>query len=266
MDGGRAAAAGINDLPVDKLQEFIGAFRANFGQQAFHPLPAIACQFPPDKVSGLNAVSPLVNRRDAGIAIILGSAGFLDESHAAMHLHAQRSDFAADIRAIGFGQRGDEVEPLLCTRNAHMRPVHLAPCIIDQCAGRLRQRLHAEQHPPHIWMLDDRHRFRRGTIDAGRLDALCGIGQRLLRGALANLHALAAYIETGLVHHREHRLHAAAFAADQFADAIVMVAIGHDAGGRGVDAQLVLNRRAMDVVESADVARRTDPELRYDEE
>ena len=29
--GGRAGAAGINDLPVDRLQDFIGAFRAAYG-------------------------------------------------------------------------------------------------------------------------------------------------------------------------------------------------------------------------------------------
>src|SRR3546814_20912084 len=88
-------------------------------------------------------------------------------------------------------------------------------------------------------MLDDRHRLPGGAARLGRLDAIPRISDRPLRGGFRYRDALQADIEAGIVHHREHGPHAALFLADQPADAIVLIAIGHDAGRRGVDAHLV---------------------------
>jgi len=78
----------------------------------------------------------------------------------------------------------------------------------------------------------------------------------LLGGAFGDLHALRADIDTGVVHHREHRLHAAKLAADHLADALVLLAISHDAGRRSVDPDLVLDRHTGHIIRCAGLAVR----------
>ena len=62
------------------------------------------------EVDGLDAVGALVDRQDARVAIVLGGAGLLDEAHAAVDLHADGGDLAADVGGEGLGdgrqQRG----------------------------------------------------------------------------------------------------------------------------------------------------------------
>ncbi len=58
----------------------------------------------------------------------------------------------------------------------------------------------------------------------------------------------AADHQARIVHHHEHRAHPAHFVADDLAEAIFVLAIDHDGGGRAVDAELVLDRGAMDAV------------------
>ena len=97
-------------------------------------------------------------------------------------------------------------------------------------------------------MLHDGHGVLVGRACAGRLHAIPRIAERLLRRPLADLDALVADIDARIVHHREHRREAAVGRADQFADALVIVAIAHDAGGRGVDAEFVFEADAAHIV------------------
>jgi hypothetical protein len=60
-------------------------------------------QLAADQVHGLHAVGALVDRRDAGVAVVLGRAGLLDEAHAAVHLHAERGDLHAHVGGPGLG-------------------------------------------------------------------------------------------------------------------------------------------------------------------
>ena len=62
-----------------------------------------------DEIDRLNAVGAFVDRRDAGVAIELRGAGFLDEAGAAMHLNSKRRDFDADIGAPGLGDRYEQL-------------------------------------------------------------------------------------------------------------------------------------------------------------
>ena len=83
---------------------------------------------------------------------------------------------------------------------------------------------------------------------AKSLFALQRIGHRTLGGALGDADALKADIQPRIVHHGEHRGHAAHFRPDQPTDRTVMIAIAHDAGRRRVDTELMLDRNAADVV------------------
>src|SRR3546814_13428719 len=58
----------------------------------------------PDEIGGLDAVGAFVDRRDARVAIMLRGAGFLDEAHAAMDLHAEARDLAADVGGVRLDQ------------------------------------------------------------------------------------------------------------------------------------------------------------------
>src|SRR3546814_18679040 len=93
--------------------------------------------------------------------------------------------------------------------------------------------------------------FRSGAVGRARerrLDALGGKALRLLRRALADLDALATDHQPRIVHHHEHRAHAAHFLADDLAQAILVLAIDHHRGRRGVAAELVLDRGAAHAV------------------
>src|SRR3546814_8227553 len=78
--------------------------------------------------------------------------------------------------------------------------------------------------------------------------------------------ALAPDVEAGLVHHGEHRLHPGAFAADQFANTLVLIAIGHDASGGCVNAKLMFYGSTANIVKRPDIAFRIYAIFGYDEE
>ncbi|MBA7475862.1 hypothetical protein ES707_11236 [subsurface metagenome] len=96
--------------------------------------------------------------------------------------------------------------------------------------------------------------------------ALLRKGQRLLEGAVGNADALQADAEARLVHHGEHAGHAFVLFADEIADRAAGIAHGHGAGGGGVDAELVLDARGIDVVALAQRAVGIDEEFRHQEQ
>ena len=86
-------------------------------------------------------------------------------------------------------------------------------------------------------------RLARRRAGGPALLALLGVLHGVLVGPLGQREALEADRQAGVVHHREHVPHALVLLADQVADGAVAVAVGHDAGGAGLDAHLVLDRR-----------------------
>ena len=62
------------------------------------------------------------------------------------------------------------------------------------------------------------------------LNALTGVDEGLLIGALREAKALMPDRQARVVHHREHAAQALILLAEQEADGTVAVAIGHDAG------------------------------------
>ena len=118
--------------------------------------------------------------------------------------------------------------------------------------------------------MDDRRHAVAAIACRPALPALPGIGERLLEGGLGDADALHADRQPGVVHHGEHAGQAAVFLADQPADRALRfdeaVAIDHRAGRRGVDAELVLEAGAEDIVAGADPAVVIDQEFRHQEE
>ena len=105
---------------------------------------------------------------------------------------------------------------------------------------------------------------RRGP-DRPPLPPLTGVGRRLLVGPLGQRQALEADRQPGVVHHREHVAHAGVGLADEVADRAALVAVAHDAGRAGVDADLVLGGHHPQVVADAGPAVGVEQVLRHDE-
>ena len=80
-----------------------------------------------------------------------------------------------------------------------------------------------------------------GACRRAALQAITGIGDGALIGALAQGQALDAHAQALVVHHGEHGIEALVRLADQVAGGAIEV---HHAGGRGLDAHLVLDRAA----------------------
>ena len=210
--------------------------------------PLVIAQLARDEIGGLDAVGAFVDRGDARVAIELRGAGFLDEAHAAMDLYAQAGDFAADVGAPGFEQGHQRFGAFLRRGIAQRAAIDLAGGVIQQRACAFGHRPHAQQHAADVGVFGDRDRSLVGAAGARALDAVARIGARLLQRGFGDLHALAADVDSRRIHHREHRGQPAVFAADQFADACIVIAKGHHACGRGVDAQFVFDRGAAHVV------------------
>ena len=143
---------------------------------------------------------------------------------------------------------------------ATARHVHLAGGEIGQRAHGLDERLHVEQHALDVGMISDGRAGLRAERAA--LNAVMRIGAGLLIGALRNGDALQSDIKAGVVHHREHIFEAAIGLADQIADRAALFAEGHDRRRAGVDAELVLDRGADQIVARAERAIRVDQEFR----
>ena len=67
----------------------------DIGRQGHKCRRTVPGEFSANEIACLNPGRPLVDRADAGIAKVLRGAGFLDESHAAVYLDAERGDFDA---------------------------------------------------------------------------------------------------------------------------------------------------------------------------
>ncbi len=112
-------------------------------------------------------------------------------------------------------------------------------------------------------MLDDRaHAAGAGAA----LAAFARISERLLIGLLADRHALQADAEPRRIHHHEHRRQAAVLLADQIGGCAARIAIDHHASRRSVNAELVLDRGAAQVVAAPERAVRIDQEFRRQEQ
>ena len=200
---------------------------------------------------------------------MLRGAGLLNEAHAAVNLDAERGDLAADIRAEGLGDRGQEPgEGVIALALGFVRRMIEE---IDRPRRRETDRagcrghaFHGHEHAAHVRMLDDcRHAV---YARAPALFAFLGEGMRLLKRAFGDRHTLHADMDPGVVHHREHAGEAPVFLADEPARGAARLAIGHDAGRAAVNPEFLLDADAFDVVAFAERTVLVDQEFRHQEQ
>ena len=146
------------------------------------------------------------------------------------------------------------------------RDVELQRGPVGERAGALVDGALVEQHAAHIGVDDDgiggRLRLLR-ALEPAPLAAVLGVGGRALVGGLAQAQALKADAEPRPYHHREHAAQAFVRRADEVALRLIEV---HHAGGRAVDAHLLLDRAAGDAVGRTGGAVLLERPLRHEEE
>jgi hypothetical protein len=212
-----------------------------------------------DEVVGLDRRRALVDGQDARVAVMLGGAGFLDEAHAAVHLHAQRGHLEADLGAEALDHRHQE----LVVRRMFGAPrrIGLADAQVVPSGGHqgqrprtLGKRAHGHEHAAHVGVVHD----GRGLARAGRarLHPLARVGRGLLVRTLGQSHPLHAHGVARGVHHDEHELQAASGLAHHLGDGAgahvaLVVAVQQHRGRTRLDAQLVLQRGTPHVVAPA---------------
>ena len=243
----------------------------HFGQHLTGGPAPVAGQLAPDQVQRLNAVGALVDRQDAGVAVVLRRAGFFDKAHAAVDLHPGGGDFAGDVGAPALDDRGQQIDPALGARGfiavrVSVGHVDVAGGVVGEAAKGLNLRFHQQQVAAHIRVLDDAHAVLRRAADFGRLHPVLGVGQSVLEGAFGDAQSLNPDAEPRVIHHGEHARHAAVFRPDQVAHRAAVVAVLHDAGGAGVDAEFFFELDAFGVVACAEAAVVVDQELWHDEQ
>src|SRR5208337_4477292 len=117
----------------------------------------------------------------------------------------------------------------------------------------------------NVGVLDDRD-HAVAAVRSAALPPLAGEGEGLLVGALANRNPLRPDGEARRVHYHEHGGKPPILLADQPSLGALSIAIDHDAGGRGVNAELVLDAGAARVVARPKRAIRIDEKLRRNEQ
>jgi hypothetical protein len=245
--------------PLDDVAEFV--------EQRPHRSAALRRELARHQIDRLDAIGAFVDRGDARVAIVLRGAGFLDKTHAAVDLHAERGDFIADVGGERLCDRRQQraarrgVAADLGVGGAHGNIERDGGGVADGARGG-GERAHLHQHPLHVGVHDDGVRAVAGLADGAALSALLRECQRLLIGAVRDADAFKPDAEPRLVHHGEHAEHAAVFLADQVADSTSLVTHGHGAGRGSVHAELVLDAACVDVVALAERAIGVDEEFR----
>ena len=243
----------------------------NLCGDAFGNQPAIARCFASNQVIGLNGGGALVDRQNLGIAVILGAAGFLNETHAAMHLHTQAGHFQAHLGAVTFDQGHQEF----------VKGLVLSPCVCigvvvggvvsggGHCghgAATLGVGAHGHEHAFDIGVVNDGTTAGQRAVYGAALHTLLGKTHGFLVGALGNGNALHAHAKAGRVHHDEHVLQTAVFLTHQVTYGTAVVAVLQHRGRAGLDAHLVFDADAMHVVASTQGTVRIDHELGHDKQ
>ena len=174
-----------------------GGARELVDDRPFTVAPPDERQLAGDEVDRLDAVGAFVDRGDARVAVVLRGAGLLDIAHAAVHLHAERGDLAADVGRERLGDRREQRGALVRRLRA---PSHRRRDARGRSRPRWRSRSRARRAVSARMVSSMRLTSGWAMIGlaprcgAGRaaLPALARIGERLLGGALGDADALQA--------------------------------------------------------------------------
>ena len=197
--------------------------------------------------------------------------GLFDVAHAAEHLQRRRAHVDRALGEPALDDRDHQLDERLVLL-AHRRVFGLVR-VVERRRGDVRQRAHRldvrlapQQHAPHVGVLDDRDRLGIARRDVAELDAFLRVLDRVLVRAVGDREALHADGEARGVHHHEHVLQAAVRLADEVADrAFAVLAVVERARRVRVDAELVLDPRALHVVALAQRAVGVHQHLGHDE-
>ncbi|MCY1178446.1 hypothetical protein D9M73_187940 [compost metagenome] len=164
----------------------------------------------------------------------------------AKHLLAMHRRLQTEVgeESLGYrGQQGDEVFGAFtggCVF-AELGGVQLHGDVGREGTTALVQRLHGQQHAPHVGVYDDRVSDLVLGLRAGRgtaLQTITGVLDGVLVGTFRRRQALDSHAQTLVVHHGEHRRQALVRRVDDPAGGAVEV---HHAGGGRLDAHLVFD-------------------------
>jgi hypothetical protein len=207
--------------------------------------PPALHQLAAHQVERLDVVGALVDREDLRVAAVLLDRPVLEVTGAAVDLDGGGAHLERLVGAVGLHQRHQQIDlalvvvdlGLLAARlleRVHAIEVHRQ--LHRQRADALDPRLAVEQHAADVGVIDDGHARRGGVLpllDARALLAVLGVVERVEERRRRHRDALQADADAGEVHQVEHLAHAALLlGADQLADAAVVVAEVHHAGGR----------------------------------
>ena len=184
---------------------------------------------------------------------MLRGAGLFDETHAAMHLDAQRRHFHGRLGRETLDDR-HQVFIEGAVAGAHLGVGMMRALVVrsgrhvGNGAGRFGQRPHGQQHALDIGVVRNRHRRGR-SLDGAPLHAFARVSLRMLIGTLRHADTLLADRIARGIHHDEHVFQAAVGLAHQIAHrALAHLALARAVqqhrGRTAVDAQLVLQRGA----------------------
>ena len=109
---------------------------------------------------------------------------------------------------------------------------------------------HGHEHAFDIGVMNDGGRCVHAAIDWAALHTVFSVLNCFLIGTLCNGNALNANGITRSVHHDEHVFKATVFLAYQIADSAAMITILKYSSWAGLDAHLVLNADAVNIVAS----------------
>ncbi len=120
---------------------------------------------------------------------------------------------------------------------------------VEEGAHGLDARLHGQQHPADVGVLDDRDALFGVGADLSSLHPFPGVTQSMLVGGFGDGHTFHADTDTCRVHHGEHVAHPLPLLPDQVADRpVAPVTEAEDTGRGGVDTELVLQGDHLQVV------------------
>ncbi|MCY1419383.1 hypothetical protein D9M71_349720 [compost metagenome] len=227
-----------------------------------------AHHFAPNQVQRLDAVGAFVDLGDAHIAHQLLLAPFADVAMAAEYLLAVDSGLKAHVGQEGLGHWRQQRHQLLgaFARDrvfAVLGGIELHGHVGGKRATAFVASFHGQQHAAHVRVPDDRVGCFVLGLRAGwgaALQAVAGIGHGVLVRTLGSCQALDTHAQAFVVHHGEHGRQAFVRLADEVTDRFVEV---HHAGGRTLDAHLVLDGAAIDRVTCAQAAIGVDQHLRH---
>ena len=181
---------------------------------------AIAQGLAAHEVVGLDRRGAFVDGKNPCVTVILGRAGFLDEAHAAVHLHPQAGNLDPHFSAVALDERHQEfVENLILPADllilVVMRHVVGRGAHHGHGAAAFDVSTHGHEHAAHIGMVNDGGAGLDAAIYRTALHPLPGIGHGLLVGTLGNRYALHSDGIACRVHHDEHVFEAAIFLPHQ---------------------------------------------------